>query len=198
MMKMSGRRGLVVAASRTSMSEDQCRLVFHQGVPGTPHLTRCSGDTWRRHHLVRTGPGTPYLTRRPSLAAGFLPFRNSWSGDTILGTGTPYLTRLPSLAAGFLPFRNSGGRRSGATIGLGAGFLPFENSAQVFFERRQKRLVAQWAAGTLVGAHDLDVLFANHPVQGSDASSGPVRARERPSPVCRPVRARGPAALLHR
>jgi hypothetical protein len=48
------------------------------------------------------------------------------------------------------------------------------------FERRQKRLIAQRPTGTLVGAKDLDILFANDP--GEEAAPVRNKPRQRSNP----------------
>ena len=99
------------------------------------------------------------LSRPPakSRAAGRAMFFPHLTTPEFRGVpGTPYL--IPSLGLG------SARRPFGISCGswLGSGLLPSENSAQGFFERRQKLLVAE-RYGLLVSTQEFDVLFPNDP-----------------------------------
>ena len=63
-----------------------------------------------------------------------------------------------------------------------------QDSAQILFKRRQKRLVAQWSAGTLVSTQEFDVLLPNHPGEETAPVWRRARARERPVRAHRPCR----------
>ena len=111
-------------------------------------------------------------------------------------SGAPYL--IPSLGLG------SARRPFGFSCGswLGSGLLPSENSAQVFFERRQKLLVAERSTGLLVSTQEFDVLFSNDPrekptpwwrqlEQGSDLNECVVLSSHMGSRAAPPITARG-------